>query len=383
MGIYQAVYMNIRIVLVAVPGLWGSGLLRGCVLLGSEATPLNNMGSENTTPAGVVAPAANRVLIDWLSWTLKVNDPYEAIEISGLRDLSFSAVGFGGMGYKQSLRAGNVVVYFDGSDTMGCHVSMTGQGCRQFEAANGYDDCWRILLERLTAAGVNFTRLDLAIDNVDRGLDLDMVEGAIRSYEVRSRFHSAQILENLSLSQSDKNLGRTIYVGAKTSRVKIRFYDKAAQMRLDGAYWVRCELQCMAERAASVVGHILGGYAVGDVAVRVLNHYFSLIDLDDSNKSRCPLKAWWLAWLQTTESLRLTTAKAIHVIERTMDFVKQQYAPTLAMFRKYLGAAAFSDFVHGCLDNGRERLSSKHEKQITISRLIKNNQYQGGYLCPF
>lgn len=363
------------------PLAWGLSVASGRP--SEKKTPSNNMGSENTTLASPAAPTENRVLIDWLSWTVKVLDPYEAVESLGVRGLSFSASPGGGMGYRQSLRAGNIVVFFDGAENMGCHISLTGQGCRQYEAASGYDDCWRILLERLVDIGANITRLDLAIDNVDRGLDLDLLEGAIRSCEIRSRFHAAQILENFSLSHSDANLGRTIYVGAKTSRLKIRFYDKAAQLQLDGVYWVRCELQCMAERAQVVVGHILDGYSIGDIATRALNQYFVLINLDDINKSRCSHKDWWAAWLQTTEKLRLTTAKALKVIEATMEFVKSQYAPTLAMFRQYLGVAGFYDFLGVCLVTGKERMTSKHRRLIDLSNLIKNNQYEGGLLCPF
>lgn len=349
-----------------------------------KKTPSNNMGSENTTPVVPLAPTENRVLIDWLSWTLTdVSEPYEAMGSLGVRGLAFSASPYGGMGYRQSLRSGNIVIYFDGAENMGCHISMTGQGCRQYEAASGYDDCWRILLERLANIGAHITRLDLAIDNIDHGLDLDLVEDAIRSHEVRSRFRRSQLVENLSLSPDQPGQGRTLYVGAKGSRLKIRFYDKAAQLELSDIHWVRCELQCMAERAQAVASHILDGYSIGDIAVRVLNQYFVLIDLDDINKSRCPHKFWWAAWLQSTEKLRLTTAKAVKVIEMTMEFVKSQYAPTLAMFRQYLGVAGFYDFLGECLTTGKDRMTSKHRRLIDLSNLIKNNQYEGGLLCPF
>lgn len=121
-------------------------------------------------------PLKNQVLIDWLSWTVKTVDPYQAIEISGLRCLAFQPCEYGGMGYKKSLRSGNIVVFYDGAEDMGCHVSMTGQGCRQYEAFKGTNHCWYQLLVSLAAAGAKFTRLDLAVDNVDGALDLRKLE---------------------------------------------------------------------------------------------------------------------------------------------------------------------------------------------------------------
>jgi hypothetical protein len=61
-----------------------------------KKTPSNNMGSEITD--SVKAPSENRVLIDWLSWTLKVVDPLDAIEKSGLGRLPFKQAKCGAMG---------------------------------------------------------------------------------------------------------------------------------------------------------------------------------------------------------------------------------------------------------------------------------------------
>lgn len=34
-------------------------------------------------------------------------------------------------------------------------------------------------------------------------------------------------------------------------------------------------------------------------------------------------------------------------------------------------------------DTGKDRMTSKHRRLIDLSNLIKNNQYEGGLLCPF
>lgn len=328
--------------------------------------PSNNMGAEITAP---VAPEENQVLIDWLSWTLKVVDPLEAIALSGLDSMDFVKSSGGGLGYKSSMRAGNVVVYYDGNDGMGCHISMTGQGCRQYEASKGTRHCWYQLLVHLKDVKANFTRLDLAIDNVDGALDLDKLWEVIEKKSVRTKFKSGQLIKGFSLNRGEESKeGETIYLGSKTSRFRIRFYHKAAQLKIDG-HWVRCELQCMAERAIEAVNHMLRGVEPGHLAVCALNNYFTPINEDDSNISRCTIQSWWSAWITTTDKLKLSTSKAIKLVDEVMDHIKRQYSASFAMCRKFLGVASFHSFVGDLVDTGKEKLTKKHELIMASSRL--------------
>lgn len=327
--------------------------------------PSNNMGAENICS---LAPVSNRVLIDWFAFTVPVSDPLEAIEKSGLKSMEFIE-GHGSMGYKKSLRCGNVVVFFDGAENMGCHVSLTGQGCRQYEAYVAKSNCWYDLMHRVEAIGAHATRIDYAIDNVDGALDLDKLKDAVDSKDVRSRFRGGQEVKNFTFSREDTDdQGRTIYMGAKTSRIKIRFYDKAAQMKLD-THWVRCEIQCMAERAQESIKHLLKNVEIGELAVAILNNYFAPINSESINKSQCTMQSWWESWLITTEKIRLSVAKAIKEVDEVMDFLKRQYSPTFAMVKKYLGVARFSDFMSEMIDNGKERMGTRHEMMLACSNL--------------
>jgi len=74
--------------------------------------------------------------------------------------------------YPQILRRNRI--YYDGREEMGCHVEMSGQGCRQYEA-NFTDSPWKDLFGVVLSEGGKFSRLDLAIDNVDGVLSLELV----------------------------------------------------------------------------------------------------------------------------------------------------------------------------------------------------------------
>jgi phage replication initiation protein len=337
-------------------------------LPGSEklrpSPPSNNMGALVTTAPE--KPNENQCLIDWIAWTFKDENPGNAIESAGLSCLDFSQCDYGGMGYRKSLRAGNVVIFYDGTPGMGCHVSMTGQGCRMYEAASKVSNCWYRLLLRVSAAGGTFTRIDLALDNIDGSLDLARLKECIDRLEVRTRFKGGQEINKFSFLQNPTKQGKTVYLGSPASRIKIRFYDKAAQLGIDGD-WVRCELQLMAERACEVVKYITTGKDVGLISVAVLNNYFAVINLDDSNKSRCTLQDWWANWLITTGKLKLTTMKAIRLVGHVIQHIKNQYAPSFSMIRQCLGIADFKAFIDEILLLGNDRMTKKHKLIIENS----------------
>ncbi|MHB8121337.1 MAG: replication initiation factor domain-containing protein [Desulfuromonadaceae bacterium] len=358
----------------------------------STPPPSNNMGAQITVlPSSkmgclltkevkkplkkVEKPLQNEALVDWFAFTLPlVRCPDEAVKISHLDCFDFQPCDFGGMGYKKSLRAGNVVVFYDGAENMGVHISMTGQGCRQYESIKGTKNCWEQLflslhnLNHITPDTVKFKRLDVAIDNVDGQLCLDALESSIRANEVRSIFKGGKLIEKLAFTDEKKNHGKTIYVGSDTSRLKARFYDKAAQLQIDG-HWVRAEIQFMAERAEKAILAYIKRTVLGEIVTKTLNQYFTLIERDDSNISRCTVKPWWAAWLGTTEKLKLTTRKADKYVSEVVDHIKKQFAPSFAMMRKFYGVVDFHEIIRDLVESGKERMSKKHEQIIAMSQL--------------
>lgn len=324
--------------------------------------PSSNTGAENT------APIENRTLIDWLAWTVKVLDVHQAIKDCGLDFLDFKPSSGGGMGYRSTMRAGKIVVYYDGAENMGCHFSMSGDGCRYYEARSGKKHCFYQLLHHLQSISATFTRLDVAIDNVDGLLCLDKLRNDIESKSVRTRFKGGFEIKNFSFNQETKDCGRTIYVGSPSSRIKIRFYDKAAQLNTSG-HWTRAEIQLMSERAQEFIFHLLKGKPLGQIAATVMNNYFTPIHFEELNKSRCSVKAWWAAWIQTTEKLQLSTSKAIKLVSEMMDYIKQQYAPSIALISKHLGSHTFKLFIDDLISNGKKRFNSKHDFILECSNL--------------
>lgn len=186
----------------------------------SEQPPLTNRGALITSELSY--PLANQFLIDWVAFTVKIVDPLEVVKILKVNSGLFSELDYGFSGYRKSLRFGQVSVYYEGRENMGCHVVMSGQGCRQYEG-QFENNPWIDLFDRALIENANFTRLDLAHDNVDGSLDLNKLKAAIVNRETRTRFKNATETKSFNLTENpdQSNNGHTIYVGKRSSRVAL------------------------------------------------------------------------------------------------------------------------------------------------------------------
>lgn len=319
----------------------------------------------------ITIPTENRFLIDWASFTFKLDDPHEVAQIIGLDPATLTALSFGFSGYRKSLKLGNISIYFDGRQDMGCHVEMTGQGCRLYEG-QFTENPWQDLFQAIFVASAKFTRLDLAIDNVDGTLTLAKISAAIQDHDnaIKTQFGEWRRIQKGSFDKGKQITGDTIYLGSSKSHIQFRIYDKAQESGLEG-HWIRFELQLRDKRAHEAAKLFAAGEPVGTLAAGIINTYFAIINPDDSNKSRCSLQAWWSEWLHSTEKIRLATAEAVKLVSDTMDFIKRQYAPSLAMINKHLGTAPFKLFVQDILADGTERMSAKHERILAASEAVE------------
>ena len=254
---------------------------------------------------------------------------------------------------------------------MGCHVEMTGQGCRLYEG-NFQEAPWPELFQTIFAANGNFTRLDIAIDNVDGALTLDKIGNALQHHDsiIRTQFGEWRRILKGSFEKGKQITGDTIYLGSSKSHIQFRIYDKAQESGVAG-HWIRFELQLRDKRANEAARLYSSGESIGTLATGIINTYFAIINDDDSNKSRCSLQSWWSEWLQSTEKIRLSTEQAIKLVSDTMGFIKRQYAPSLAMIKKHLGGVPFKTFVQEVLEDGNERMSAKHKKILAASEAVK------------
>lgn len=283
--------------------------------------------------------------IDWLTFTVKmITDPVEVIKRFLYMDSNlFADNDFGKFGYRKSMQFGGIMVYYDPAEgrklEMGVCVSMTGVGCRTFEQHTRLTAAGtplRALIEQIHISdNVNCTRLDLALDDKDKLLDLDRISDAVESGCVNSRIRKRTIYRGYD--GSDRS-GTTVYIGAPSSDFRIRFYDKSKEKYKpdDERYylhWVRLEMVMRGKNADGCVAAICNSDDLGLLASAILNDKLAFIERDsDSNISRCQICRWWLDFVDAVAAVKLVEKEDVpHKLERSIDWIRNQVAPSLSL----------------------------------------------------
>jgi phage replication initiation protein len=325
--------------------------------------PCTSRGAQNTS-----LPAL-RACVDWLQATLKnVHDVHDTIDILGLQRDAFKEFPTGKYGYKSHMRFGHIAIYYDGRPDMGIHIEMSGQGCREFERYTKKD--WSQFFALLLNFDVNFTRLDLAIDDFKGYFTIEQVIQKIKRGHISSRFKEARRHDSWKIATGE-NTGMTVYFGDSSSRLQVRFYDKfkervskGKEMQDGVTFWNRVECQLRKERAMSaavILAH--EHYNTGQLVMGILQNYIRfLVPGKDSNKSRWKTCKWWEDYLHGVEKLKLTQVAPDATIERSKSWFENQVSATFAML---LEAYDYDeDLILEFLRHGMMKMTDKHKDMI-------------------
>lgn len=335
--------------------------------------PSSNTGAERTDKS--------RVMLDWCGFTVPSEN--HAFSCLGIEKESFTPLESGAMGYSKTYILGHIKIYYEGSIDMGCHVDMSGQGCREFES---FKIPWWELASKVFQCSGKFTRIDLALDDFDKRLRLTTMEAKIRRGAVSSIFKKARSLKEY-LIEDGSFTGKTLYFGSSTSRLQIRVYDKTLEQISKGneevpEFWVRIEMQCRNERAQSIATYLIfdQGKDIGTLYKQFLSHYLNfLIRRSDSNKRRWPVCDWWLSFLDNLPGLKLTICPKPRTIESISRWINSQVSPSLALL-SVDSEGKLSDLtnVFDITSSGVSRLTPKDleiVKNYEIDTKLKKEQY--------
>lgn len=313
------------------------------------------------------------VLIDWLTFSVKKDDPNEVIrEFLALDPVLFQDTGYSLLGYNKVLRFSDICVCYeprqnDFFKNMGVCVSMSGNGCRTFETMSklgaqdkqGRQSVAFPALFRLLAADetANVSRIDIACDDREGYLDMDEIISRTRSNAVNSRMRWRDIHESLN---GENKAGATVYIGAPSSEFRVRIYDKALEQEEEG-HWVRVELVMRSANANAFVEEMTNSENVGKLAAQVINDKFSFIERDDSNITRCTVCGWWQNFVDELDKVRLVSREAIqHSVEHIRSWIENQVGPSLYILMKTMGIID----IYSIAASSAGRISSKQEALI-------------------
>lgn len=317
-----------------------------------------------------------QVLIDWLTFSVKVQDPDKVIQTYlGMDPSLFQDTGYSLMGYNKVKRFSDILVCSDGREDdyfkdMGVCVSMSGNGCRTFETMSkltldlkdrqgtssvAFPALFQLLVSDTDA---NVSRIDIACDDRAGYLDMDAILTKTQTNEVNSRMIKRSTV--ISFDGTQRN-GATVYIGAPSSSFRVRIYDKALEQGEPG-HWVRVELVMRSKNANAFVEQMTAFENVGKLAAQVINDKFSFIERDDSNITRCSVCSWWKDFVDELEAVRLVAREVIqHTVEQIGSWVEAQVGPSLAILFQTMGWSYLFELAKDSV----ERLSAKQISLVT------------------
>lgn len=303
--------------------------------------------------------------LDWMGVTFHTTSIDDVLRVANLLEYqeNFDYDVTPRKGYKGAMEFENITLYFDGrkDNKETIHLQFSGQGCRAWERLTDGD--WQALFNRLLSdefdIKVNFTRIDLAIDDQrteerhDRLFNVKTLKRKAEQGEVKSRFKKGLWIESFEIGGKGETLGETLNFGSRSSALYVRFYDKRLEQiskiekNLDNkewekekdklpSRWIRTELELKQERASAIAKLIADGNeneGLGMYALGVLKHYITFLQAsNDSNVQRRKVWRAWASFLRGIEPLKLTVQKdeKQYSADESLKHIKKQWGRSLS-----------------------------------------------------
>jgi phage replication initiation protein len=310
--------------------------------------------------------------VDWFSATFfDVETWEETTKILNLDFNDFDEQEKGFNGYKRTVKKENILIAFDGSEGMGIHVNMSGQACRQYESTftNGWD--WQQLFFEMRFYKFKVSRLDLALDDYEKRLNLNTLYRKAKNGEVVTRFNMVSNYESWDIHNEDSR-GQTIYYGSPKSEIKFRFYDKKRErerknflVREDIKSWQRYEIELKNDRATkAVIALSSSNYDLGEFIKGIFKNYLNFITdkvYIDNNNYKNKTCRWWTDFLGSIEKIKLTKKREEPTIERTKAWIEHQVATGLTTLAYSFNEKLLYDYL---IQLGHDNLTKNHKQNI-------------------
>lgn len=293
---------------------------------------------------------------------------------------------YGFYSYSEHYVIGNIFVLVSQDIEKGVLIELKGQGCRQFEKflLAQHRSWYDFILDALIDGGV-MKRLDLAINDMVGMLDIKELTDKCNNEECISVFRSFKSYRSGELVRKHEKIGmgNTLYIGSLKSEVYFCIYEKDYEqyIKLDiPVYEVkiknRFEIRLKNERAYHAAVDLLANRDAERTAFSIINRYIRFVDRDDKiGRSEWRINESWNYFIgEGREKLKLTTDPEPYNINKTLNWISRQVAPTLKAIKRIdnlNGTNIVDDLIR------RAELTERHKKIIQQNSLpIENIIYK-------
>lgn len=224
-------------------------------------------------------------------------------------------------------------------------------------------------------------RLDLAINDRVGILDIPELTRKCKNEECISLFRSFKSYRSGELVRSEEKLdmGNTLYIGSLKSEVYFCLYEKDYEqyMKLgipleDTETKNRFEIRLKNDRAAHAMTDLLRGKSIERTTFSIINRYLRFVNQDErKRRTQWETNERWLWFIgENRREIQLTTAPQPYTIERTLNWLSHQVAPTLKMAMK-LDQLKETTYIKDMLREAK--LSERHTKILEQQSMLIDN----------
>ena len=339
--------------------------------------------------------------VDWLAFSVSFDEEEQTLDPQLMKILGYDLADFdeitGRFFYNSGATYRNYVNVFWNDPERPWHknssrtmtVVFTGQGST--ELAEKWDTDWVSIFTVLKEyGGINFTRIDLALDDYDETVRFSDIEKKLNKGHYRSSRKSYNIVK--TSDQNGKPLGQTIYIGNARSQngsrgnVYARFYDKKAQYesknelfptevrdhwaKTGKEVWQRYEISYSKKYAVKIIDEFLQGDKIDKIFKKSLRNLLEILTprRGDTNKSRWYKTKWWEKFLEYDETMDFSLAERDVMLGDLLEWLRVAVLPSLSLLEMIGNERGFDIYD----------LLQKAEKSVDFSkkqnRLYTNSQ---------
>jgi len=335
-----------------------------------------------SSSAECAAPASGPVsglVVDWLNFTYKTESDELTASLKSMLGDDWENTERGLYGYRSSSRCGHITILWNGgSEGMGTHVQLSGQGCRELEgrclASLGACLDWRGWFSDRVKEGAKFVHTDLAFDDLEGRISIEKITDAYKSGQTVTRFNTfspvAVFGPNQALKMNGFNFGQR---SADTSIVcydkKLEQQGKASTLELEGYAeklaaleqgWTRVELRNRNARSHALVLRVIaeGFGVVASVLRGYLDVRVPVLSDGKRQTDRWEPVAWWADFCGWAESARLKVEGSTRSFQSTLVWLDRQVGTVLAMVKAVLPEPMA--FIEQLMERGGRRFGARH-----------------------
>lgn len=353
--------------------------------------------------------------VDWLAFSLSFDDEEQTLDPQILKMLGYDLADFdeipGRFFYNSGATYRNYVNVFwndpskirhkNSSRTM--TVVFTGQGST--ELAEKWDTNWLGIFSALKEyGGVNFTRIDLALDDYDETVKFEEIEKKLKKGHYRSSRKTYNVVK--TSDTEGRTLGETIYIGNARSddgsrgNVYARFYDKRAQYLAKNELfpsqvldhwaetgketWQRYEISFSKKYAVKIVDEFLKGDKVDKIFKTSLRSLLEILTPrhGDANKARWYKARFWEKFLEYDETMDFSLAERDVMLGDLLEWLRVAVLPSLALLEQVGEDRGFD--IYDLLKKSKKPAEfSKKQNRLYVNSQSLSDEVINRYLSEF